>query len=112
VTGHSENAAGSHLHSTGPAGARAVGSHLHLTGNAVREDLAPHSGIGSRAYQGSRVLPLDVQCVKAEELTRKLGGRGDFRVFCRVMAVVELLRRPEGKTLEFKRDLSSPDPVL
>ena len=78
----------------------------------MREDLAPHSGIGSRAYQGSRVLPLDVQCVEAEELTRKLGGRGDFRVFCRVMDVVQLLRRPEGKTLEFKRDLSSPDPVL
>lgn len=25
---------------------------------------------------------------------------------------MELLRRPEGKTLEFKRDLSSPDGVL
>jgi predicted HTH transcriptional regulator len=28
------------------------------------------------------------------------------------MALTELLRRPEGKTLEFKRDLSSPDGVL
>jgi len=28
------------------------------------------------------------------------------------MDVVELLRRPEGKTLEFKRDLSSPDRLL
>ncbi|MFA5889928.1 MAG: ATP-binding protein [Actinomycetota bacterium] len=26
--------------------------------------------------------------------------------------MVELLRRPEGKTLEFKRDLSSPDRAL
>jgi predicted HTH transcriptional regulator len=26
--------------------------------------------------------------------------------------VVELLKRPEGKTLEFKRDLSTPDGVL
>ena len=29
-----------------------------------------------------------------------------------VMDLVELLRRPEGKTLEFKRDLSSPDGPL
>ena len=28
------------------------------------------------------------------------------------MDLVELLTRPEGKTLEFKRDLSSPDGVL
>jgi predicted HTH transcriptional regulator len=28
------------------------------------------------------------------------------------MELVELLRRPEGKTLEFKRDLSSPDGVV
>ena len=28
------------------------------------------------------------------------------------MDLVELLRRPEGKTLEFKRDLSSPEGVL
>jgi Predicted transcriptional regulator containing an HTH domain and an uncharacterized domain shared with the mammalian protein Schlafen len=26
--------------------------------------------------------------------------------------LVEILRRPEGKTLEFKRDLSSPDGAL
>lgn len=28
------------------------------------------------------------------------------------MNLLELLKRPEGKTLEFKRDLSSPDGVL
>ena len=28
------------------------------------------------------------------------------------MSVIELIKRPEGKTLEFKRDLSSPDGVL
>ena len=28
------------------------------------------------------------------------------------MDLVEILRRPEGKTLEFKRDLSSPEGVL
>jgi ATP-dependent DNA helicase RecG len=36
----------------------------------------------------------------------------DFRVEFRAMDVVELLRRPEGKTLELKRDLSSPKGVL
>ncbi|MCA1583618.1 MAG: hypothetical protein LC791_02200 [Acidobacteria bacterium] len=28
------------------------------------------------------------------------------------MDLLDLLKRPEGKTLEFKRDLSSPDGVL
>ena len=28
------------------------------------------------------------------------------------MDLVEILKRPEGKSLEFKRDLSSPDGVL
>ncbi len=32
-----------------------------------------------------------------------------FRVECRAMNLTEVLRCPEGKTLEFKRDLSSPD---
>jgi ATP-dependent DNA helicase RecG len=35
-----------------------------------------------------------------------------FRVKCRVVDLVTLLSRPEGKTLEFKRDLSSPEGVL
>jgi len=43
---------------------------------------------------------------------RKLGTRGGFRVDFRVMDLVDLLRRPEGKTLEFKRELSAPDGVL
>jgi len=28
------------------------------------------------------------------------------------MDIIEILRQPEGKTLEFKRDLSSPNPFL
>ena len=28
------------------------------------------------------------------------------------MDLVDLLKRPEGKSLEFKRDLSSPDGVI
>ena len=28
------------------------------------------------------------------------------------MSLLDLLKRPEGKTLEFKRDLSSPDGAL
>ncbi len=35
-----------------------------------------------------------------------------FGVDFRAMDLIELLKRPEGKTLEFKRDLSSPDGVL
>ena len=36
----------------------------------------------------------------------------DFRVHFRAMDLTELLKRPEGKTLEFKRDLSSAAGVL
>jgi len=35
-----------------------------------------------------------------------------IRVECRVMDILSLLSRPEGKTLEFKRDLSSPEGAL
>ena len=45
-------------------------------------------------------------------VTRKLAGDEHFRVECRVVDLVSLLRLPEGKTLEFKRDLSSPEGVL
>ncbi len=38
--------------------------------------------------------------------------RSSFRVECGVVRLVELLKRHEGKTLEFKRDLSSPEGVL
>ena len=37
---------------------------------------------------------------------------GHFRVICRAMDLTEILCRPEGKTLEFKQDLSSPTPFL
>ncbi len=35
-----------------------------------------------------------------------------FRVHFRAVDLTEILREPEGKTLEFKRDLSSPKPFL
>ena len=35
-----------------------------------------------------------------------------FRVICRAMDLTDLLCQPEGKTLEFKRDLSSPSRFL
>jgi len=44
--------------------------------------------------------------------TRKVHPQLCFRVECRVVGLITLLSRPEGKTLEFKRDLSSPDGVL
>ena len=44
--------------------------------------------------------------------TRKAQSRRDIRVKCRAMDLVSLLSRPEGKTLEFKRDLSSPEGAL
>ena len=44
--------------------------------------------------------------------TRKPLTATRFRVKCRVVDLVALLSRHEGKTLEFKRDLSSPEGVL
>lgn len=45
--------------------------------------------------------------------TRKTSHQGGFRVECRVMdGLVDLLKGSEGKTLEFKRDLSSPQQAL
>lgn len=35
-----------------------------------------------------------------------------FRAECGVMRLVDLLKRHEGKTLQFKRDLSSPEGIL
>ncbi len=49
-------------------------------------------------------------CVRPR--AQKLGADRCFRVNCRAMDLVEMLRRPEGKDLEFKRDLSSPARVL
>ena len=43
---------------------------------------------------------------------RKLGASGHFRVDFRALNLTETLREPEGKTLEFKRDLSSPERFL
>lgn len=48
----------------------------------------------------------------ADHPTRKDGKFVYFRVRFRVVILLELLKQPEGKTLEFKRDLSSPDGVL
>ena len=46
------------------------------------------------------------------ESTRKSNLTVRVRVECRVMEILSLLSRHEGKTLEFKRDLSSPDGAL
>ena len=46
------------------------------------------------------------------KVTRKPCATLHFRVKCRVAHLVTILSRPEGKTLEFKRDLSSPEGVL
>ena len=43
---------------------------------------------------------------------RKSCGNEGFRVKCGVVRLVELLKRHEGKTLEFKRDLSSSEGIL
>lgn len=44
--------------------------------------------------------------------TREVYTQLHFRVKCRVVDLVTLVSRHEGKTLEFKRDLSSPEGVL
>ncbi len=44
--------------------------------------------------------------------TLKSGGSTHFRVHFRAMNLIDLLKRSESKTLEFKRDLSSPNGVL
>ena len=50
--------------------------------------------------------------VGAVDALGSLAVRSSFRVECGVVRLVELLKRHEGKTLEFKRDLSSPEGVL
>ncbi len=45
-------------------------------------------------------------------LALKSGGDILFGVDFRAIDSIDLLKRPEGKTLEFKRDLSSPEGVL
>ena len=47
-----------------------------------------------------------------QQSTLKHGSHSDFRVDFRAMNLNELLKQPEGKTLEFKRDLSSPEGAL
>ena len=44
--------------------------------------------------------------------TRKTSPNLRFRVKCRAVDLITLLSRTEGKTLEFKRDLSSPEGAL
>jgi ATP-dependent DNA helicase RecG len=46
------------------------------------------------------------------KLTRKTSPHPSFRVKCRAVDLITLLSRTEGKTLEFKRDLSSPEGAL
>lgn len=47
-----------------------------------------------------------------ERRTRKVRLQRGFRVKCRVVDLATILTRHEGKTLEFKRDLSSPEGIL
>ena len=49
---------------------------------------------------------------KLARVLGSLAARGHFRVECGVVILVALLKRTEGKTLEFKRDLSSPEGIL
>jgi ATP-dependent DNA helicase RecG len=60
----------------------------------------------ANGFDGRLELP------NAGQPTRKDGKCFFFRVWFRVVNLLELLKRPEGKTLEFKRDLSSPPGVL
>lgn len=50
--------------------------------------------------------------MQGQKRGRKSCGSGPFRVKCGLVDVAALLKLNEGKTLEFKRDLSSPDRVL
>jgi ATP-dependent DNA helicase RecG len=59
------------------------------------------------------MVPMDGWgCQIPDRPTRKDGKSCCFRLWFRVVILLELLKRPEGKTLEFKRDLSSPNGVL
>lgn len=71
-----------------------------------------------RKTRNSSICPLSPICesTRASTLqhapTQKSSFKHCFRVECRVVDLITLLSRPEGKTLEFKRDLSSPEGAL
>ena len=71
----------------------------------------------SNVFRGHRAKPLPAARPSVCERllgtgTRKRCTRLAFRVKSGVVKLVDLLQRSEGKTLEFKRDLSSPDGPL
>ena len=73
---------------------------------------------GSVSYSPTRVSgppcqrPRVAHAAATGQEARKLGASGHFRVDFRALNLTETLREPEGKTLEFKRDLSSPERFL
>ena len=56
----------------------------------------------------------DYAALRCEQVSNseEAGERQRFLVHFRAMALLVAVRGPEGKTLEFKRDLSSPDGLL
>ena len=60
---------------------------------------------------GAASFGITVAVTVGSSESRKSCG-GGFRVECGVVRLVELLKRHEGKTLEFKRDLSSTEGIL
>ena len=65
----------------------------------------------SRAFT-SALPSLSTRVAAPDSPTPKVQPRLCFRAECRVVDLITSLGKPEGKTLEFKRDLSSPDGVL
>jgi len=70
-------------------------------------------GYGRASVRNFTVLrPGSTRAAAPDPPTRKVYPQPCFRVKCRVVDLITLLSRPEGKTLEFKRVISSPDGVL
>src|SRR6266700_966407 len=66
----------------------------------------------SSLLHNCRVTTQELRGNSPERSARKAQTRPCIRVKFRAMDLVALLSRPEGKTLEFKRDLSSPEGAL
>ena len=70
------------------------------------------SGSSSRQRRGQRTVTAQAIHARGLPIARKPCVAEAFIVKFRAMDLIETIKRPEGKTLEFKRDLSSPDGVL
>ena len=84
---------------------------------AIRSPYGVGSGMAAFGSVSDSVLMADFTAWRSSSdsvrlRAQKLGADRCFRVNCRAMDLVEMLRRPEGKDREFKRDLSSPARVL